>query len=239
MHLVSIILPTYNESGNMAKLIKALIKQTQSKAYQIEIIVVDDDSPDNTAKIVKKLISKKLPVKLFDRTNQRGLATAIALGIKKSNGDTIVLMDTDFNHQPQDVQRLLQPVIQSKSDIVIGSRYVHKGGMHVTEANRLQFFLSKNGNFFVNQLLLKLPVHESLSGFVAFNRSILKKLDLGQIFQGYGDYCIRLLYKAHQQGFKITEIPVIYGKRHWGQSKTKLFKIFIDYFKTALELRFN
>lgn len=241
MTFISIILPTYCEAGNIAKLIKALIKhiKLQSKTYKLEIIVIDDDSLDGTAQEVQKLINQKLPVKIFVRKNQRGLATAIALGIKKSKGNIIVLMDTDFNHQPKDLPRLLKPILNKQADLVIGSRYISGGGMHVTEANKFQFFLSKYGNFFVNRLLLNLPVHESLSGFVVFKHSILKNLNLSAIFQGYGDYCIRLLFKANQQGFTITEIPVIYGKRQWGESKTNLVKIFFDYLITSLKLRLN
>ena len=238
MKSVSIILPTYNEAGNIIKLIKAIIKNIKKTNLQPEIIVVDDNSPDGTADEVLKL-TKKLPVKLLIRKNQRGLATAIALGVKKSTGNIVVLMDADFNHQPKDVSRLLKPIIDNHADLVIGSRYISGGGMHVSEANKLQFFLSKYGNFFVNRFLLNLPVHESLSGFIALKRTILTRLDSSVIFQGYGDYCIRLLYQAHQQGFKIVETPVVYGQRRWGQSKTKLVKIFFDYLITALKLRLN
>jgi len=239
MTFISIILPTYCESGNIAKLIKALIKQTklQFKIHKLEIIVIDDNSPDRTAQEVKKLIKQKLPVKLFVRKNKRGLATAIGLGIKKSKGNIIALMDTDFNHQPKDLPKLLKPILNQQADLVIGSRYVPGGGMHITEANKLQFFLSKYGNFFVNRILLNLPVHESLSGFVAFKRTILNNLNVDKIFQGYGEYCIQFLYKVHRQGVKIAEVPVIYGRRRWGQSKSKLVKMTINYLKTAVLLR--
>lgn len=235
---VSLILPTYNEAGNITKLIKAIHTQPGLKSYQLEFIVVDDNSPDNTAAEVKKL-TKKLPIKLFVRKNARGLATAILLGLKKATGQAIVLMDADFNHQPKDIAQLLQPIKQDKADLVIGSRYISGGGMHITEANKIQFFLSKWGNYFVNRILLNLPIHESLSGFVAFQKKTLKNLSLNAIFQGYGDYCIRLLYSIHQAGFRLTEIPVIYGKRQYGQSKSNLFKMMIDYLKTAISLKLN
>lgn len=237
MKKVSIILPTYCESGNIDKLILSLIKQLKTKSFKLEIVVVDDNSPDGTAKNVQKLINKKLPIKLHVRKNQRGLATAIHLGIKKSQGEIIILMDTDFNHKPQDVPRLIQPILNRQADLVIGSRYIPGGGMHLTESNKLQFFLSRSGNLFVNKLLLRLPIHESLSGFIAFKRSILTKLNSNQIFYGYGDYCIRLLFKTHQKKFRVSEIPVVYGDRHWGESKTKLLTIFIQYFISAIKLK--
>jgi len=238
MSSVSIILPTYNEAGNIDKLIKALLKQLKS-FNKVEIVVVDDDSPDNTSKVVQKLISQKLPIKLFTRKNTRGLATAILLGIKKSSGKLIVLMDTDFNHQPKDVPKLLKPIIDNQADLVIGSRYIKGGGMHVSEAGMLQFLASKYGNCFTNRILLGLPVHESLSGFLAFDKKVLKKLNLNEIFKGYGEYCISLLYKVFKQDFKLTEIPVVYAKRQYGQSKSKLFKMMIDYFITALKLKIS
>lgn len=234
---LSIILPTYNEAGNIGKLILALIKQLRSKLPDLEIIVVDDNSPDGTAQVVKNLVGQKIPVKLFVRKNQRGLATAIHLGIKKSAGEIIVLMDTDFNHQPKDVPRLLQPIFTGSADIVIGSRYISGGGMHKAETGTIHFFGSKFGSLVVNKLLLNLPFNESLSGFIAFKREILKKLNQGKIFHGYGDYCLRLLYQAHQQRIKIIEIPVFYGKRQWGKSKTRLLKVFFGYFKAAVLLK--
>ena len=237
MNSVSVILPTYCESGNINKLIKALVKHLKLSNCRFQIIVVDDDSPDGTAQEVRKLVKQNLPVKLLVRKNQRGLGTAIAYGIKKSESDVIVLMDADFNHQPQDVPRLLQPILEGKSDLVIGSRYISGGSMDITEANKIQFFLSKSGNFFVNRILLKMPVHESLSGFVAFKRKILEDLDTNSIFHGYGEYCIRLLYKVHQRGYKISEVSVNYGKRQYGQSKSKLFLMVIHYFKTAFKLK--
>lgn len=233
---LSIILPTYNEAGNIAKLIKAIYYQPGLKPYKLEFIVVDDSSPDNTADMVKSL-TREFPVKLFVRANKRGLATAISYGISKSTGNIIVLMDTDFNHQPKDIPRLLKPLIDDQADLVIGSRYIPGGGMHVSEAGAIQFLGSKLGNFFVNKILLGLPVKESLSGFVVIKKQTLNNLNLTSIFQGYGDYCIRLLYQAYRQGYRLTEIPVVYGKRQYGQSKSNLIKMFFGYFKTAISLK--
>ncbi|MFH2062053.1 MAG: polyprenol monophosphomannose synthase [Candidatus Beckwithbacteria bacterium] len=236
--LVSIILPTYNEAGNIDKLIKTLIDQLKFMGLSLKIIVVDDNSPDGTADKVSQLIDQKLPVKLFIRKNQRGLATAILHGITHSTGKIIVIMDTDFNHQPKDVPRLLKPIINNEADLVIGSRYIKGGGMHLTEAGTFQFLASKYGNLLVNKALLQLPINESLSGFLAFKRSIFKGLDLKKIFTGYGEYCISLLYNVYKKGFRINEVSVVYGKRQYGQSKSKLLLMTIDYFKTAIKLKF-
>lgn len=232
----SIILPTYNEAGNIVKLISTIANQPNLKPFQLEFIVIDDDSPDGTAEQVKNLTDRR--IKLIVRKNQRGLATAILKGIKNSTGDIILLMDADFNHRPEDIYKLITPIVKNQADLVIGSRYVKGGGMHLTEANKLQFFLSKYGNFFVNRILLGLPVHESLSGFLAIKKPILNKINLNQIFYGYGDYCIRLLYKVFKKNSRIIEVPIIYGQRQYGQSKSKIFKMFISYLKTAINLKY-
>lgn len=232
---VSVILPTYNEAGNIGKLITT-IKDLLGR--EVEFIVVDDDSPDGTGGEVRKLITKKLPVKLLVRKRIHGLAGAILAGMRKAKGDLIVMMDTDFNHRPEDLPRLLGPIVKEEADLVIGSRYIPGGGMHQTEANRWQYWLSKWGNYFVNRWLLNLPVHESLSGFLVIKRSVLNKLPLKNIFQGYGEYCIRLLYYAHKNGFRLKEVPVMYGLRQYGASKSSLKRMVYFYLKTALELKF-
>ncbi len=235
---LSIVLPTFNEAGNIISLIESINSQPNLKNLQKEFIVVDDNSPDGTSEIVKKFVNK-LPIKLFIRKNQRGLATAILHGLKKSTGQIIVFMDTDFNHQPKDIGRLIKPIIDKRADLVIGSRYIKGGGMHITEAGAFQFLASKYGNFFVNRILLGLPVHESLSGFLSFRKEVLKDLNLKNIFKGYGEYCISFLFKTHQQGFNLAEVPIVYGKRQYGESKSKLFKMMFDYFFTALKLQFS
>ena len=122
---ISVILPTYNEAGNIG----ALIKETANLIKKrIEFIVVDDNSPDGTADEVKKLIAKKLPVKLVVRKKVHGLASAIITGIRQAGGDIVVLMDTDFNHRPEDISRLVKPIIIKQADLVIGSRYIPGGG---------------------------------------------------------------------------------------------------------------
>src|SRR3990167_6536454 len=124
-------------------------------------------------------------------------------------------------------------------ELVVGSRYIPGGGMHQTEASRWQYFLSKWGNYFVNRCWLNLPVHESLSGFIVVKRAVLNKLPVKSIFRGYGEYCIRLLYYACRKGFKIKEVPVMYGLRKYGVSKSSLKRMIYYYSKTAWQLRFS
>ncbi|MBU1323259.1 glycosyltransferase [Patescibacteria group bacterium] len=235
---LSFILPTFNEAGNIGKLINAINNQEELSRHKKEFIVIDDDSPDGTSREVKKLITKRYPVSLIVRKKTHGLAGAILAGIRKATGDVVVLMDTDFNHRPEDIARLLEPINKKQADLIIGSRYIPGGGMHLTEASRWQYWLSKWGNYFVNRWWLNLPVHESLSGFVAVKRDALDCLDLAKIFYGYGEYCIRLLSYCHRFGFMIKEVPVMYGLRQYGVSKSSLKRMVYYYLKTALELKF-
>ena len=237
MKKLSVILPTYNEAGNIGQLIKSIAGQRHLKKYRLEFIVVDDDSDDGTANVVRKI--KGLSVKLIIRKNQKGLATAILRGFKQAWGDIVVIMDSDFNHQPKDIYCLLQPFVNNRADLVIGSRYIPGGGMHITEATRLQFWLSRWGNYFINRCLFKLPVHESLSGFVAVRRSVLDRLNQKKIFYGYGEYCIRLLYYAHRLGFRLVEVPIMYGLRRYGTSKSSIKRMAYFYSKTVLGLLFS
>lgn len=236
---LSIILPCFNEAGNIGKLISKIYSQEELIRFKLEFIVIDDNSLDDTQNVVKKLIRRKLPIKLLIRQKERGLATAILKGLSNAAGDYLIIMDTDFNHRPEDIIRLLEPIRQKQADLVIGSRYIPGGGMHLSEASQLQYWFSKWGNFIVNKLMFNLPVHESLSGFLALRKSVLNKLNLIQIFNGYGEYCIRLIFYCHKQGFKIKEIPIMYGLRQYGVSKSSLKRMIYQYSKTALELKFN
>jgi len=235
---LSIILPTYNEAGNIKNLILSINRQEELKRFAKEFVVVDDNSPDGTAAEVKKLIAKKMPLQLIDRQETFGLATAILAGINQSRGEVIVLMDTDFNHRPEDINRLAEPIFRRQADLVIGSRYIPGGGMHLTEASHLQYWLSKWGNYFINRCLLALPVEESLSGFLAVRREVVTQLPLENIFRGYGEYCIRLLYYTYRNGHVIKEVPVMYALRQYGVSKSSLKRMVYYYLKTALELKF-
>jgi dolichol-phosphate mannosyltransferase len=233
------ILPTYNEAGNIGKLVEVIVESESLKRYKKEFIIIDDDSLDGTAAVVRRLIKKGYPVKFIIRKKVRGLASAILTGIGRSRGAVVVLMDTDFNHRPEDISRLLEPLLSNKADLVIGSRYIPGGGMHITEASQIQYWLSKWGNFFINRWLFRLPVHESLSGFVVVKRLVLNKLDLKKIFYGYGEYCIRLLFYSHRLGFRLAEVSVMYGLRQYGISKSSIKRMVYYYLKTVLELMVN
>lgn len=202
-------------------------------AFKPRIIVVDDNSPDGTADLVQKSFSGRPEVSLILRKEERGLATAIAAGIEASRTEIIILMDTDFNHHPKDLPRLLEQL--PEADMIIGSRYVPGGGMNTS---RLRYLGSWVFNVFI-RLILGCPVKDNLSGFLVLKKEVILRLKKQPIFYGYGDYCIRLIHHARKAGFIIREIPVVYEHRLGGESKTDFVKYLVDYTKATLALRFG
>lgn len=225
----SIILPTYNEKDNIIELIPAIFEAVPPE-LNFDVVVVDDNSPDGTADVVRKNFSGDLRVKLFVRTKARGLATAIRYGIDHSTGDILVFMDTDFNHDPAILPQMIK--FLEYYDIVIGSRFVMAGGME----DRFRQFSSLIYNYAI-RLLFQTPVHDNLSGFFAISRDKLISMDLDQIYYGYGDYFIRLLMVAQKRGYKMLEVPVFYRLRQHGHSKTQFFSILVQYTVALLTLR--
>jgi dolichol-phosphate mannosyltransferase len=225
----SIILPTYNERENIVELIKA-ITATLSSFSDYEVIVVDDNSPDGTADAVRQYLNSNSQIRLYVRTEDRGLASAIRHGVERANGQILVFMDTDFNHDPAILPQMIS--FLQYYDIVIGSRFVMAGGME----DRFRQFSSLLYNYGI-RLLFRTPVHDNLSGFFSIDRDKLLSMDLDQIYYGYGDYFIRLLMVAHRRGYNMLEIPVFYRLRMHGHSKTQFFSILTKYTLAIIKLR--
>lgn len=228
----SIILPTYNEKDNIVELINAIFATLASDSLDFEIVLVDDNSPDGTAEAVRQNFDGNGRVKLFVRTQERGLATAIRYGLEHSDGDILVFMDTDFNHDPAIIPQMIK--FLEYYDIIIGSRFVMAGGME----DRFRQYSSLIYNYAI-RLLFGTPVHDNLSGFFSIYRDKLESMDLDQIYYGYGDYFIRLLMVAHKRGYNMLEIPVFYRLRVHGHSKTQFLSIFSQYTRALLALRFK
>ncbi|MBI5122702.1 glycosyltransferase [Candidatus Roizmanbacteria bacterium] len=227
---VSIILPTFNEKDNIILLIKAISSVLNKNRYTYEIIVIDDNSPDGTGYLCKKQF-KANKVNVFIRKKEKGFASAIMYGIKKSRGKFIVVMDTDFSHDPKLIPVMLKKI--KGYDIIIGSRYANGGG-----ENKLRYSLSKIYNIFLH-FLVGIDIKDSLFGYFCIKKSFLQKNNLitSQIFYGFGDYFIRLAYQIKKSKGKFLEIPAFYKNRIHGKSKSNLFNMLITYTKTALELR--
>jgi len=226
----SIILPTYNEKDNIVDLVQAIHRYLEPEGFDYEVIVVDDNSPDGTAGVVRAAFSEDPRVELHVRTQERGLATALRYGAEHSDGEVIVFMDTDFNHDPAMIPQLIK--FLEYYDVVIGSRFVMRGGME--DSTRYVFSFVYNLGL---RLLFRTQVWDNLSGFFAIYRHKLLELNLDRIFYGYGDYFIRLLMVGWRRGWRMLEIPVFYRLRMHGHSKTQFLSIFTQYTTAILKLR--
>ena len=227
---ISIVLPTYCEKENIVKLIDVLDANNAARDWETEIIIVDDSSPDGTADAARaREKDGKVSVRCFVRSQERGLATAILFGIRQSSGDMIVVMDTDFNHDPDMIPQMVK--FMEYFDFVIGSRFVTGGGMQ----DRGRYFFSFFFNLFVRSLL-HTQIQDNLSGFFAIWRKDLLMMDLDKIFKGYGEFFIRLIYSCKQRRLKILEIPAFYGQRLYGASKSRFFWMVVNYTSCVLNL---
>jgi len=230
--LVSIVIPTYNERNNILSLIKSISKTLNKRSINFEIIIVDDNSPDKTYEYIKDHYSNDFRIHLFQREKNRGLATAILLGIKKTRGSIIVGMDADFNHPPSLIPKLIDAL--SRADLVVASRFIPNGAMK----EPIRYYFTYIFNLFL-KYILGFPVLDNLSGYYAIKKKILITLSLQHIYQGYGDYHLRLLKSIQDRHLHIIQIPVKYGRRKYGQSKSQLLYLFFRYIWVAFQLTFN
>jgi len=229
---VTVILPTYNERENIVELINYISKNVDCVK---EIVVVDDDSPDNTWKYVEGLTRQNKNVKLLRRINKRGLASAVSEGVKIAHKDIIVVMDCDFSHPPEMISQLVETL--NDCDIANASRFVKGGEM---ESPFVRVLLSRLTNLFAN-IFLSTTIKDYTGGFFAIKKDIFNKISTSE---GYGEYCIELLYNAKKEGFKVKEVPYVYRARNTGKSKTSpdfltLWKYGIIYCFSILKLKFR
>jgi dolichol-phosphate mannosyltransferase len=231
--VISIILPTYNERQGIAELVGELLAVVRAKRLDAEILVVDDDSPDGTAAHLDDAFRGEPAVRVHVRRGERGLASAIRRGIEQARGDIVVVMDSDGNHDPA----LLPLMVRCAEDfdLVIGSRYVVGGGMPYSA---FRYWASYAFNILI-RMVLGLRIHDNLSGYLAFRRTLLGRLDADRIFYGYGDYAIRLLHQLVRGGGRVLEIPTVYGLRKGGDSKTRFFAYFWTYLASVFRLRLS
>ena len=210
-----IIIPTFNEIENISKIIMAVF----DTGLSINILVVDDQSPDGTGQEVRKLM-KTFPNKLFleSRSGKKGLGSAYIDGFKwalKSDYKYIFEMDADFSHQPKELKSMIK-ILDSNVDLVIGSRYVN--GVNVVNWPLGRILLSYFASFYV-QFITGMPIKDPTAGFVGYKRRVLEAIDLDKIkFIGYA-FQIELKYKAWIKNFLIKEHPIIFINRVYGKSK--------------------
>lgn len=214
--LVSVILPTYNEAGNIVDLIVAI---HEAVSHPHEILVVDDNSPDGTSHLTQQLIdSGRVPgLRLETRTTDRGLRKSIWRGIELAKGDTVVWMDCDFSMPPAVIPQLLAQV-EEGYDIAVGSRFVRGGSQkeHGEGESRAAIVLSSILNVIL-RIALHFGFHDYTSGFIAVRRSVFSHIRLKG---DYGEYFIDMMFRAILLGHSYKEIPYTCEKRRAGVSKT-------------------
>lgn len=211
-----VIIPMYNECENAAAIIDAVM----ALPVKVDVLVIDDNSPDGTAKIVKDKI-EEYPgrVEIIEREGKLGLGTAYICGFKhclKKHYDFICEMDADFSHNPNDLLKLRQACIDEDADVAIGSRYV--SGVNVVNWPMGRVLMSFYASKYV-RLITGMPVHDTTAGFVCYRREVLEEMDLDKIkFKGYA-FQIEMKFTAYMRGFKIVEVPIIFINRVLGTSK--------------------
>lgn len=221
---IVVIIPTYNEAENIGLMIDALFKEEfpKIKNHTMKVLVVDDNSPDGTAQIVKKKIKEYESLELLSG-EKRGLGVAFARGMnyamKEMDADAIVEMDADFQHNPKDVVRLVRE-FDKGYDYVIGSRYI-KGGSIPRQWAFYRKFLSWGGNMFARLTLFLLKVHDVTSGFKLTRvKGFLDKVNLDSLLSKSYAYKIHLLYEIVKiRDAKVKEIPIKFHYRERGSSK--------------------
>ncbi len=215
-----IVIPTYNESENIAALVPAILQTTPD----VEILVVDDNSPDGTGDVVRKLSANNTKIHLLSRQGKEGLGKAYLAGfrwgLEKGYG-MIAQMDADFSHRPEDLKRLLEAL--PEFDFVMGSRWV-PGGRTVNWGFGRKL-ISRGGSFYTRQIL-RYQVRDWTGGFNAWKAATLLKLGLDSVrSEGYS-FQIELKYRALKLGFRSKEVPIVFEDRRVGQSKMSSHIVF-------------
>ena len=234
MEKTLIIIPTYNESENVEKLLEEIYQVKDD----LNILIVDDNSPDKTYEIIERLIDKKYKNKLFilKRSGKLGLGTAYITGFRWAlarDYDYIFEMDADFSHSPKYIPEFLKEI--KTYDLVIGSRYVPGGG--VVNWGIIRKFVSRGGSLY-SRIILGAPIKDFTGGFKCFKRKTLKDLNLDKIVSNGYSFQVELNYKVWLKGMKIKEIPIVFEDRTLGQSKMSK-KIFLEAILKVLWMRIN
>ncbi len=209
-----VIIPTYNEMENIQLIIPDLLGRFKNN---LDILIVDDNSPDGTGNFVEELGKTNERVKLIKREKKNGLGTAYVAGFKfalQNDYDFIFEMDADYSHDPKELKSFLRAI--KNYDLVLGSRYVK--GVNVVNWPIRRLLLSYFANIYT-RIVTGMPIKDATGGFKCFRRRVLESINLDKVKSNGYAFQIEMTYKAWKQGFKIGEIPIIFIDRTMGQSK--------------------
>ena len=231
-----VITPTYNEKEN----IERIIRKVFSLDKEFDMLIVEDNSPDGTADIVKRLMTE-FPDRLFikERKGKLGLGTAYLDGFRwglEHGYEYMIEMDADFSHNPDDLPRLYEACASGKGDVVVGSRYVD-GKISVVNWPMGRLMMSYYASVYV-RTVTGMKVMDATAGYVCYSRKVLEKMKFDKVkFVGYA-FQIEMKYTATRLGFHIYEVPIVFTDRVLGTSKMSM-KIFKEAFFGAFNLRFR
>ncbi len=230
-----VIIPTYNEKENIERIIRKVFSLQQS----FDILIVEDNSPDGTAMIVKKLI-QEFPGKLFieERKGKLGLGTAYIHGFKwalTKKYEYIFEMDADFSHNPEDLMRLYDACANKGGDVAIGSRYIN--GVNVVNWPMGRVLMSYFASIYV-RMVTRMKIMDTTAGFKCYRAEVLRAIDLDKIkFMGYA-FQIEMKFTACKLGFNVVEVPIIFTDRTEGTSKMSK-SIFKEAFIGVLSMKMS
>ena len=218
-----ILIATYNEIDNIG----LLLNEVFGIVKDVDVLVIDDSSPDKTYELVEDLIQNKYPNNLFlmKRSGKLGLGTAYVAGFNwgiDREYDVILHMDADFSHHPKYLHQFFEEI--KTNDVVIGSRYIKGGG--VVNWGIIRKIISKGGSFY-SRLILGINVRDLTGGFKCFKKEVLNAIDINNLKSNGYSFQVETTYKSILNGFKVKEIPIIFEDRRVGQSKMS-YKIFIE-----------
>ena len=208
-----VIIPTYNEAENASAIIKEVLKQDKN----LELLIVDDNSPDGTGKIVTEMMKKNKKIHLLEREGKKGLGSAYVAGFKfaiENKYDFIFEMDADFSHDPVVLPQMLSEI--ENNDLIIGSRYIN--GINVVNWPLHRLMLSWFASKYV-QIITSMPINDPTGGFKCFRREVLESIDLDTILSDGYSFQIEMNLRTWLRKFRIKEIPIVFTDRRSGQSK--------------------
>ena len=213
MSRILVVIPTYNEAENIGRLLPVVLRQAEG----IDVLVVDDGSPDGTAHLVQEMMKTEPRIRILQREGKMGLGSAYVAGFKfalKNGYECIFEMDADFSHSPQEITHFLEKI--AEYDLVIGSRYTN--GVRVLNWPISRLLLSYGANVYT-RFMTGLPIFDATGGFKCYRRSVLEAIDLDRIKSNGYAFQIEMTYKAWKKGFRIVEIPITFLDRRQGTSK--------------------
>jgi dolichol-phosphate mannosyltransferase len=209
-----IIVPTYNEIENLPNLVSAVFAVVPPS---VDVLVVDDNSPDGTGKLADSLVAQNSRLHVLHRPGKMGLGTAYVNGFRwglEKGYDALIEMDADFSHNPRYLPQMLE--LLSQNDVVIGSRYVAGGGTVNWGLGRK--ILSRGGSFY-SRMILGATIRDFTGGFNGWRRKVIESIELGTLRSDGYSFQIELKYRAFLKKFKIVEFPIIFEDRKIGKSK--------------------